>query len=82
MWSAQAACMRATAARSAAIAPMAEAMAGTLRGGSSMPCSAGTTMSGMAPTFVAMTMSPDGNLGKGRYMLRVMAPGLAQELEA
>ena len=32
--------------------------------------------------FVAMTMSPDGNLGKGRYMLRVMAPGLAQELEA
>jgi predicted regulator of Ras-like GTPase activity (Roadblock/LC7/MglB family) len=32
--------------------------------------------------FVAMTMSPDGNLGKGRYLLRVMAPALAQELEA
>ena len=32
--------------------------------------------------FVALTLSPDGNLGKGRYLLRVMAPGLAQELEA
>jgi predicted regulator of Ras-like GTPase activity (Roadblock/LC7/MglB family) len=32
--------------------------------------------------FVAMTMSPEGNLGKGRYLLRVMAPSLAQELEA
>ena len=32
--------------------------------------------------FVAMTMSPEGNLGKGRYLLRVMAPALAQELEA
>ena len=32
--------------------------------------------------FVAMTMSPDGNLGKGRYLLRVLAPTLAQELEA
>ena len=32
--------------------------------------------------FVAMTLSPDGNLGKGRYLLRVMAPGLAQELDA
>ena len=31
---------------------------------------------------VAMTMSPEGNLGKGRYLLRVMAPGLAEELEA
>ena len=31
--------------------------------------------------FVAMTMSPDGNLGKGRYLLRVMAPALAEELE-
>jgi len=31
--------------------------------------------------FVAMTMSPEGNLGKGRYLLRVMAPTLAQELE-
>jgi predicted regulator of Ras-like GTPase activity (Roadblock/LC7/MglB family) len=30
--------------------------------------------------FVAMTMSPDGNLGKGRYLLRVLAPGLAEEL--
>jgi predicted regulator of Ras-like GTPase activity (Roadblock/LC7/MglB family) len=32
--------------------------------------------------FVAMTMAPEGNLGKGRYLLRVMAPALAQELEA
>jgi hypothetical protein len=28
-----------------------------------------------------MTMSPEGNLGKGRYLLRVLAPELAQELE-
>jgi predicted regulator of Ras-like GTPase activity (Roadblock/LC7/MglB family) len=32
--------------------------------------------------FVAMTLSPDGNLGKGRYLLRVLAPSLAQELDA
>lgn len=32
--------------------------------------------------FVAMTMEPDGNLGKGRYLLRVMAPKLREELEA
>ncbi len=32
--------------------------------------------------FVALTMTPEGNVGKGRYVLRVMAPSLAQELEA
>lgn len=32
--------------------------------------------------FVAMTMSPEGNLGKGRYLLRLLAPQLAQELDA
>jgi predicted regulator of Ras-like GTPase activity (Roadblock/LC7/MglB family) len=32
--------------------------------------------------FVAMTMAPDGNLGKGRYLLRVLAPTLAKELDA
>jgi predicted regulator of Ras-like GTPase activity (Roadblock/LC7/MglB family) len=31
--------------------------------------------------FVAMTLTPDGNLGKGRFMLRVMAPRLLKELE-
>jgi predicted regulator of Ras-like GTPase activity (Roadblock/LC7/MglB family) len=30
--------------------------------------------------FVAMTLSPEGNLGKGRYMLRTLAPSLAEEL--
>jgi predicted regulator of Ras-like GTPase activity (Roadblock/LC7/MglB family) len=30
--------------------------------------------------FVAMTMTPDGNLGKGRYLLRVVAPRIADEL--
>ena len=30
--------------------------------------------------FVAMTMTPDGNLGKGRYLLRVHAPQIAEEL--
>ena len=30
--------------------------------------------------FVAMAMEPEGNLGKGRYLLRVLAPKLAQEL--
>lgn len=32
--------------------------------------------------FVAMTLSPEGNLGKGRYLLRVLAPTLAEELDA
>jgi predicted regulator of Ras-like GTPase activity (Roadblock/LC7/MglB family) len=32
--------------------------------------------------FVAMTMELDGNFGKGRYLLRVMAPKLREELEA
>ena len=31
--------------------------------------------------FVAMTLSPDGNFGKGRYMLRLLAPQLKTELE-
>jgi predicted regulator of Ras-like GTPase activity (Roadblock/LC7/MglB family) len=30
--------------------------------------------------FVAMALSPDGNLGKGRYLLRIVAPQLAEEL--
>ncbi len=30
--------------------------------------------------FVAMTLAPDGNLGKGRYLLRVLSPKLADEL--
>ncbi|HET9955328.1 MAG TPA: hypothetical protein VFQ61_12525 [Polyangiaceae bacterium] len=30
--------------------------------------------------FVAMALAPDGNLGKGRYLLRVLAPRLEQEL--
>ena len=30
--------------------------------------------------FVALALGPDGNFGKGRYMLRVLAPKLAQEL--
>jgi predicted regulator of Ras-like GTPase activity (Roadblock/LC7/MglB family) len=30
--------------------------------------------------FVAMTMTPDGNLGKGRSLLRVVAPRIADEL--
>jgi predicted regulator of Ras-like GTPase activity (Roadblock/LC7/MglB family) len=30
--------------------------------------------------FLALTMDPDGNFGKGRYMLRRMAPGLLEEL--
>jgi predicted regulator of Ras-like GTPase activity (Roadblock/LC7/MglB family) len=32
--------------------------------------------------FVAMTMSPEGNFGKGRFMLRVAAPKLREQLEA
>jgi predicted regulator of Ras-like GTPase activity (Roadblock/LC7/MglB family) len=30
--------------------------------------------------FVALTLAPEGNLGKGRYLLRVAAPQLAEEL--
>jgi len=30
--------------------------------------------------FVAVAMEPEGNLGKGRFLLRVLAPKLAQEL--
>jgi predicted regulator of Ras-like GTPase activity (Roadblock/LC7/MglB family) len=30
--------------------------------------------------FVAMALAPEGNLGKGRYLLRVIAPRLADEL--
>ncbi len=30
--------------------------------------------------FIALTLSPEGNLGKGRFMLRVAAPRLAEEL--
>jgi predicted regulator of Ras-like GTPase activity (Roadblock/LC7/MglB family) len=30
--------------------------------------------------FVMMALAPEGNLGKGRYLLRVVAPRLAEEL--
>jgi predicted regulator of Ras-like GTPase activity (Roadblock/LC7/MglB family) len=30
--------------------------------------------------FVAMALTPEGNLGKGRYLLRIIAPRLADEL--
>ena len=30
--------------------------------------------------FVALTMTPDGNFGKGRYLLRTAAPKLLEEL--
>jgi hypothetical protein len=30
--------------------------------------------------FVAVAMEPEGNLGKSRFLLRVLAPKLAQEL--
>lgn len=30
--------------------------------------------------FVAMALTPEGNLGKGRYLLRIVAPQLADEL--
>lgn len=30
--------------------------------------------------FVALTLAPDGNLGKGRYLLRLIAPEFAREL--
>ena len=32
--------------------------------------------------FVALTLKPDANLGKGRYLLRLLAPKLAEELAA
>jgi hypothetical protein len=31
--------------------------------------------------FVAVTLSPDGNLGKARFLLRLAAPRLRDELE-
>jgi predicted regulator of Ras-like GTPase activity (Roadblock/LC7/MglB family) len=31
--------------------------------------------------FVAMTMQPDGNFGKGRFLLRLAAPKIREELE-
>jgi predicted regulator of Ras-like GTPase activity (Roadblock/LC7/MglB family) len=34
-----------------------------------------------AEYFVALSLLPDGNTGKGRYLLRVAAPKLAAELE-
>lgn len=30
--------------------------------------------------FVALALRPGGNYGKGRYLLRIVAPGLSQEL--
>ncbi len=30
--------------------------------------------------FVALALAPDGNYGKGRYMLRIIAPKLLREL--
>jgi predicted regulator of Ras-like GTPase activity (Roadblock/LC7/MglB family) len=30
--------------------------------------------------FVMVALAPEGNLGKGRYLLRIVAPQLAQEL--
>lgn len=32
--------------------------------------------------FLALALQPDGNYGKGRYLLRVTAPQLRSELEA
>jgi predicted regulator of Ras-like GTPase activity (Roadblock/LC7/MglB family) len=32
--------------------------------------------------FVALTLAPNANLGKGRYLLRLLAPKLADELAA
>jgi len=31
--------------------------------------------------FLALTLTPEGNLGKGRFMLRITAPKLREELE-
>ena len=33
-----------------------------------------------AEYFIGMTLSPFGNIGKGRYLLRVIAPKLVSEL--
>ena len=30
--------------------------------------------------FLALTLSPDGNLGKGRYLMRTVAPKLLEQL--
>jgi predicted regulator of Ras-like GTPase activity (Roadblock/LC7/MglB family) len=30
--------------------------------------------------FVAVSLKPDGNVGKGRYLLRIVAPQLAEQL--
>lgn len=32
--------------------------------------------------FLALSLSPDGNFGKGRYLLRITAPKVQAELEA
>ncbi|MGC4063540.1 MAG: hypothetical protein QM784_02605 [Polyangiaceae bacterium] len=32
--------------------------------------------------FLALSLSPDGNFGKGRYLLRITAPKVAEELES
>ncbi len=32
--------------------------------------------------FLALSLAPDGNFGKGRYLLRITAPKVADELEA
>lgn len=32
--------------------------------------------------FLALSLTPDGNLGKGRFLLRVTAPKVLKELEA
>lgn len=32
--------------------------------------------------FVALALTPEGNLGKGRYQLRLLAPELAKELSS
>ena len=32
--------------------------------------------------FVALALTPDGNLGKGRYLMRVVAPKLQVELQS
>ena len=32
--------------------------------------------------LVALTLTPEANLGKGRYLLRLLAPKLAEELAA
>jgi hypothetical protein len=32
--------------------------------------------------FLALSLTPDGNLGKGRFLLRLTAPKVLKELEA